>query len=163
MMAAAPRVETVDGDYEFLIALQLASIWKCHRGDPAIRTATLHFYHDPQQASRLTAGIHFFHHALYFIRRERGGNDEVFVGNDIPNVVYRRYPCSKFSVFIEDAMHDRIDHDALFSQCLCNRGADQLLDFTGVTAPAASVQRLRHLADRLCKRRFRLCKLRSCS
>src|SRR5262249_36764664 len=30
MMAAAPRIETVDRDYVSLIALQLASIWKCH-------------------------------------------------------------------------------------------------------------------------------------
>ena len=60
-------------------------------------------------------------------------------------------------------MHDRIDHNASFSQRLCNRGADQLIDFTGVTAPAASVQRLRQFADRLCKRRLLFLKLRSCS
>src|SRR5262245_10887510 len=58
-------------------------------------------------------------------------------------------------------MHDGIDHSASFRQCLCNRGADQLLDFTWVTEPGAGVQRLRQLADRLCKPRFRFSELRS--
>src|SRR6476646_9370179 len=57
-------------------------------------------------------------------------------------------------------MQHGIDHNASFCQCFCNRGTDQLLDFTGVIAPAASVQRLRQLADRLCKRSLRFCKLR---
>ena len=87
-------------------------------------------------------GIHFFHDTSYFIRRKRGGNDKVFVGNDIPNVVYGRQARGKLRVFIEHAMHDRIDNNASVSQCLCNRSPDQLLDFTRVTAPAASMQRL---------------------
>src|SRR5262249_37337748 len=70
-MAAAPGVETVDRDYVSLIALQRASIWKCHRDDPAVGPVAFHFQFDAEQTSWLMAGIHFFHDALYFIRRQR--------------------------------------------------------------------------------------------
>src|SRR5204863_7082088 len=77
MMAGAPRVETVNGNGVFLSALQRAAIWKRHSGNPAIGTATLRVYRDPQQTSWLMAGIHFFHQAFYLIRGEHGRTDEV--------------------------------------------------------------------------------------
>src|ERR1041385_4059665 len=108
-------------------------------------------------------GADFFHDGSYFVSGERGSNDEVFVGNDIPNVVYRRSARGESGLFIEYAMHDRIDDNASFRECLGDRGANQLLDVTRMTAPAASVQRFRQFADRLCQPRLRLFKLRSCS
>src|SRR5437867_11274556 len=109
MMTATARIKTVECDVVFFVPIEWPTISQSHRNDSTVITAALRLQFEAKQVALLVAGEYFFHNSSYFLRRKLRCYDEVFIGNQVPDVVQRFGTGNQTGHVIKRAMHHAVD------------------------------------------------------
>src|SRR4030095_7009778 len=147
-MTTATRIKHVEGDCVALVARERLAVRGLNRRDSPIVGGRPSLNLEADQASRLATGVDVFHNCFDFFRRQLGGDEKVFEGNQRPDIVHGFRTGREIVSLVENSVHCAVESDAAIAKGLYDGGANERIDFARPISYSAACGFAREIVTR---------------